>query len=70
MDTRTASELRTVLVGAPLPAEKARLLEYAVHQHAEPQFLHALRSLPDREYESLDEVAEELLSVQAGPGDG
>ena len=62
MDTRAAAELRTVLVGVPLPAEKARLLEYAVRRHAEPQLLNALRALPDREYESLDEVAEQLVS--------
>jgi hypothetical protein len=40
------------------------LLEYAVRQKTPPSDLHALRSLPDREYESLDEVAEALLHVQ------
>jgi hypothetical protein len=64
MGARAASELRAVLVGVALPAEKARLLEYAVQQRAEPLFLNALRSLPDREYESLDDVADELVRTR------
>ena len=64
MDSASAAELKTLLVGIALPAEKARLLEYAVQQRAEPPLLHALRSLPDREFESLDDVVEALLRVQ------
>jgi hypothetical protein len=64
VDTATVAELKSLLVGVDLPAEKARLLEYAVQQRAEPPLLDALRSLPDREYESLDDVAEALLHVQ------
>jgi hypothetical protein len=62
-----AAELKTALVGVPLPAKQPELLEYAVQQHAEPTLLDALRSLPDaREFASLDEVVEELLRVQPG----
>ncbi|HEX3226998.1 MAG TPA: DUF2795 domain-containing protein [Gaiellaceae bacterium] len=64
MDTAAVAELKTTLAGIELPADKARLLEYAVQQHAEPQQLDALHSLPDREFESLDEVVDELLHVQ------
>ena len=64
MDPSAAAELKALLVGVPLPAERPALLEYAVQQHAEPPLLEALRSLPEREYESLDEVVEELLHVQ------
>jgi hypothetical protein len=65
VDPATAAELKTVLVGARLPAERSDLLEYAVRQHAEPQLLDALRSLSSgRQYRSLDEVVEELLQVQ------
>jgi hypothetical protein len=65
VDTATAAELKTVLVGARLPAERSDLLEYAVRQRAEPQLLDALRSLSSgRQYRSLDEVVEELLQVQ------
>jgi hypothetical protein len=60
-----AAELKTTLVGVSLPATQPELLEYAVRQHAEPPLLDALRSLQDgKEYESLDEVVEELLRVQ------
>jgi len=61
VDNATVAELKTALVGIELPADKARLLEYAVQQHADPQQLDALRSLPDREFVSLDEVVDELL---------
>ena len=64
MDFSSAAELKTMLVGVSLPADKAQLLAYAVQQHAEPQSVAALRSLPEREYESLDEVVEDLLHVQ------
>jgi hypothetical protein len=60
VDAAAATELMTLLVGVALPAEKARLLEYAVQQRAEPPLLDALSSLPDREFESLDDVAQEL----------
>ena len=60
MDAVAAAELKTLLVGIDLPAEKVRLLEYAVQQRAEPPLLAALRSLPDRDFESLDDVADEL----------
>jgi hypothetical protein len=59
-----AAELKSALVGVDLPADKAELLEYAVRRRAEPQFLAALRSLPDRAYGSLDEVVEELVHAQ------
>jgi hypothetical protein len=64
VDASRAAELQVLLEGVPLPATKDQLLEYAVRQRAEPHFLEALRSLPEREYTSLDEVGEELLHVQ------
>ncbi|HEV8250511.1 MAG TPA: DUF2795 domain-containing protein [Gaiellaceae bacterium] len=68
MDTSRAAELQVLLEGVPLPATKDQLLEYAVQQRAEPHFLEALRSLPDREYASLDEVGEQLVHVQPPGG--
>jgi hypothetical protein len=67
MDIARAAQLQVLLEGVALPAEKAELLEYAVRQHAEPQFIAALRTLPDRQFESLDEVGEELVRVQPRP---
>jgi hypothetical protein len=64
MDAAGGAELGMLLVGVPLPADKAQLLAYAVQQRAEPRFLETLRSLPEREFASLDEVVEELVPVQ------
>ena len=65
METAAAAELKTVLVGVPLPAKRNELLAYAVQQRAEPPLLDALSTLSDeKEYESLDDVVEELLQVQ------
>ena len=67
MEPAAAAELKTVLVGVPLPAQKPDLLEYAVRQHAEPALIDALHVLSDdKRYGSLDEVVEELLQVQPG----
>jgi hypothetical protein len=63
VDTSRAAELQVLLEGVPLPAEKPALLAYAVQQRAQPVFIDALRKLPDRSYESLDEVGEELVHV-------
>jgi hypothetical protein len=68
MDIARAAQLQVLLEGVALPAEKAELLEYAVRQHAEPQFIAVLRTLPDRQFESLDEVGEELVRVQPPSG--
>jgi uncharacterized protein DUF2795 len=70
VDPAEAAQLKTALVGVPLPAQKSELLEYAVRQRVEPQQLDALRSLPERDFESLDEVSEELLRVQPRRVDG
>jgi Protein of unknown function (DUF2795) len=65
MDPAAAAELKSLLVGVALPAEKPELLEYAVQQHAEPSLLESLQTLSDqRKYESLDDVVEELTQVQ------
>lgn len=65
MDSAAAAQLKTVLIGVALPAEKQDLLAYAVQQHAEPQLLDALRTLPEgKKFESLDALVEELLHVQ------
>jgi Protein of unknown function (DUF2795) len=61
MGTASSAQLKVLLVGVELPAEKPALLEYAVRQRAEPQLIDALQSLPAREYASVDEVVEELL---------
>ena len=61
MDTQHVAELKAALVGVELPAQKRELVAYAAAQGAD---VAALGRLPSREYESLDEVADELLHVQ------
>jgi hypothetical protein len=70
MDTARAAVLKTLLEGVPLPAEKSELLAYATSQHAEPDLLATLRRLPDKEYESLTDVVEELVHAQPQRRDG
>ena len=67
MESSTGAELKTLLSGVELPADTATLLEYAVQQRVEPALLEALQELPERRYESLDEVVEALLHVQPAP---
>jgi hypothetical protein len=64
MEPKAAAELKTVLVGVPLPAQKPDLLEYAVSNRAQPQLLDALQSLPDEQFQSLDDVVEKLLHTE------
>ncbi|MDX6468689.1 MAG: hypothetical protein QOF75_492 [Gaiellaceae bacterium] len=64
MGTASSAQLKVLLSGVELPAEKPALLEYAVRQRAEPLLIDALQSLPTREYRSLDDVLDELLRLQ------
>jgi hypothetical protein len=63
---RTSAYAQAVLEGVPLPAGRATLIEYAREQGAEEFVIEALRRIPDREYESLDEVGEAIAPVQLG----
>lgn len=68
MSHATAARLQVVLEGVPLPAQKQELLSYARRQDADARELAALESLPSRQYRSLDDVGEELESVQPSRG--
>ena len=68
MSFQLAATLQELLEGVPLPADRARLIEYARAQGAGERELEALRRLPDRRYRSLDEVGEELAPVQPQKG--
>ncbi|HZS31261.1 MAG TPA: DUF2795 domain-containing protein [Gaiellaceae bacterium] len=56
--------LQTLLEGVALPAAKEELIRYAEREGATPSQLGMLQRLPDGEFESIDEAAEELVSVQ------
>jgi hypothetical protein len=56
--------LQVLLEGVPLPARRADLLRYALSHGAPPWTVASIMSLPDREFDSLDEVGEALAPVQ------
>ena len=64
MEPATIAELQVLLEGVPLPNERSSLLNYALHEGASGEQVALLRRLPDRRYDNIDEVAEELVSVQ------
>jgi Protein of unknown function (DUF2795) len=61
------AELQVVLEGVPLPAGKHELIEHARGEGAAPDLVALLQSLPERQYGSIDEVAETLHPVQPVP---
>jgi hypothetical protein len=70
VDTQRAAELQVLLEGVSLPAARQELVDYASEQDDADRFLGDLRSLPDREYRTIDEVGEELMQVQpSSPGE-
>ena len=64
MDTQRSAELQALLEGVSLPAARAELIDYVLAQEEGARFRGDLESLPDRQYETLDEVGEELIRVQ------
>jgi hypothetical protein len=62
VSSQRTAELQTVLEGVELPAGKKQLVAYARSQ--DDWAAGVLLSLPDREYRSIDEVAETLSPVQ------
>jgi hypothetical protein len=68
MEPARVAELQVVLEGVPLPAELSTLGRYALQHGATGEQLAVLQRLPDRSYDNLDEVAEELVSVQPPGG--
>ena len=63
MTSREVAELQVLLEGVALPASKQELLAHAVRERG-GELTALLDRLPDRQYESLDDVGEELLPVQ------
>jgi hypothetical protein len=64
VEVSSVAELQVLLEGVPLPNERSSLLRYALHEGASGEQVALLRRLPDRRYDNIDEVAEELASVQ------
>jgi hypothetical protein len=64
MEMLDVAVLQTLLEGVDLPADKDDLIRYAEREGATPSQLGMLQRLPDREFGTIDETAEELVSVQ------
>ncbi len=64
MGLASLAELQVLLEGVPLPAQRADLLRYALHEGARGEQLALLRRLPERRYDNIDEVAETIVRVQ------
>jgi hypothetical protein len=60
----TVAELQVLLEGVPLPNESSTLVKYALQEGATGEQIALLQRLPDRRFETIDEVAEELVPVQ------
>ena len=63
MGTTNTAELQAVLEGVALPVPKQELLRHVLAQGVNAGLLVQLAALPDREYHSIDEVAETLGPV-------
>ena len=58
------SELQSLLEAMPLPARRDEVVDHAEIEGADDDLLAALRALPDREYETMDDVGETLRAAQ------
>ena len=64
MELSQVAELQVLLEGVPLPNERSTLVRYALHHGARGDQVAMLRRLPERRFETIDEVAEALVRVQ------
>lgn len=62
MNLQRAAEIQVVLEGITLPATREQLVHYAALQDAEAAV--ELERIPDRKYQSIDEVGEALAHTQ------
>jgi uncharacterized protein DUF2795 len=64
VELSSVAELQVLLEGVALPADRSEILGYAAQERATPAQIDLLRRLPERCFETIDEVAETLLPVQ------
>jgi hypothetical protein len=64
-DTTTVDRLRTVLTDVSYPADKGALVDHASRNNADEDTVHALHSIPERSYESFDEVLDVVAVDQS-----
>ena len=59
-----AAIAQVVLEGIPLPVRKETVIEYAQRQDPDPEILALLRTLPNEQFDTIDEIGEALAPVQ------
>jgi len=64
VEPASVAELQVLLEGVPLPTALSELVKYALAQGATEEQVAMVQRLPDRSYDNLDEVGEELAPVQ------
>ena len=64
-DTTTVDRLRTALGDVGYPVDKGRLVDHASRNNADEDTVHALHAIPDRQYESFDEVLDVVAVDQS-----
>ena len=64
MEPSSVAELQVLLEGVALPNDRSSLLKYALHEGATGEQIALLQRLPERQYDNIDEVAEQLVRVQ------
>ncbi|MFL5953381.1 MAG: DUF2795 domain-containing protein [Gaiellaceae bacterium] len=62
MNSQRSAEIQVVLEGVKLPATRDQLVRYAALHDAEASA--ELARIPDREYDSIDEVGEALYPTE------
>lgn len=55
-DTTTVDRLHMVLADVTYPAVKGQLVDHASRNNADEDTVHALHAIPDRPYESFEDV--------------
>ncbi|MFE9748739.1 DUF2795 domain-containing protein [Saccharothrix saharensis] len=63
-DTTTVGRLRTVLGDVGYPADKGQLVDHASRNNADEDTVHALHAIPERRYESFDQVLDAVAIDQ------
>ncbi|WP_053733698.1 DUF2795 domain-containing protein [Nocardia sp. NRRL S-836] len=64
-DTTTVDRLRTALSDVGYPVDKGRLVDHASRNNADEDTVHALHSIPERQYGSFDEVLDVVAVDQS-----
>ncbi len=55
----SSADLSRYLEGIRFPARRTDIITLAHQRHADPQMIEQLERLPDREYDSMDEVKDQ-----------